>query len=330
MRPPAPGTRSRRGWSAHLAVALVVGSLGCLAFLALSGPATAQSDGGGDYVELYDPEADPQEPPEGELPELRLPEFGLPEEMPGEEPSDDAGVDSDRGLDADFDDEEWPAGRTAGAAARPFAVLDPDDPRDPRSVELFYYGCRDETFRRDLTLFANGTLRLRTGPLGEQEMRLEELGPTRLRQHLGQLLRIRANRDFPSQSDLGVSLDGYGIDACRFALDLPGFDPVSVEAGSFDVLPLPLRQLEQYADQLAEFTRPLVAPDRLRPDYEPQVGDVLRGHDGEAYRIRGFTADGGALELESLDGNWRIFVALDELTDFFAALEPTLGEGSLR
>ena len=208
----------------------------------------------------------------------------------------------------------------------PARVLAPDDPRDPRSVEFFYYGCSDELERRDVTLFANGTLRLRRGPHDQQMMKLEEIGPVELRSHLNRLLRIRASRDFPDQVQLEGSVAGRWIDSCRIQLDLPGFQAVRLEVGSFDLLPMELQQLQQYADELEGLTRPMVRPDALPPEYEPRIGDVLRTHEGKVYRIRGRTSDGGALELESLDGAWRIFVPEDEFPDYFAALEVDLSD----
>lgn len=273
------------------------------------------SDDGEGYVELFDPDSeDPQEPPERSIPEFRLPadEFINPSaEDAAREPAER------RPWDAE-------------PQRVPDRVLAPGDPRDPRSVELFYYGCSDELERRDVTLFANGTLRLRKGPHGVQEMRLEEIGPVELRTHLNRLLRIRASRDFPDQLRLEGSVAGRWIDTCRFQLDLPGFSAVRLEVGSFDLLPLELKQLQQYADELEGLTRPLVRPDALPPDYEPQIGDVLRTHEGKVYRIRGRTTDGGALELESLDGAWRIFVPEDEFPEYFAALEIDLSSDPWR
>ncbi|MDA8019328.1 MAG: hypothetical protein MPN21_17950 [Thermoanaerobaculia bacterium] len=260
------------------------------------------------YVELFDPgKEDPQEPPTRPLPQFPL------------EADEHFGSDEDEQKP---DEPMFPWDRAPRRV--PDRLLAPEDLRDPRSVELFYYGCADELHRRDVTLFANGTLRLRSGPRDAQEMKLEELGPTELRQHLNQLLRIRSSRDFPDQLRLKGSLDGRWVGSCRYSLDLPGFQPIRLQVGSFDVLPLELRQLQQYADELAEMTRPLVAPDSLGPNYVPEIGDVLRTHEGEIYRVRGRTSDGRALELESLDGNWRIFVPEDELTDVFAALEVDL------
>lgn len=294
-----------------------------LLLLATVVPAAAQDTAGGeddapprtepDYVELFDPDdEDPQEPPESSLPEFPL-----------------------TGLDDDSEaKEEVPEGTLRPwdpePKQMPARVLEPGDPRDPRSVELFYYGCAGDLQRRDVTLFANGTIRLRRGPLDGQEMRLEEVGPAELRRHLGRLLRIRAARDFPERLDLRDSLEGYAVDTCRFGLDLPGFDAVTLETGSLDVLPLPLRQLQQYADELAGFTRPLSAPDTLASDYAPAVGDVLRTRDGVAYRVEGFTTDGGAAELVSLDGSWQIFVRIEEFPDFFSALDPILGASDPR
>lgn len=299
---------------------LITGSLLAGSAYAQSGseaeskPKTGQDAGHG-YVDLFDPDAeDPNEPQVTSTPELILPadDFVSPQE-------DDSPKAAEERRPWDPEPRRMPD-----------RILLPDDPRDPRSVELFSYGCSDELKRRDVTLFANGTLRLRTGPHGDVEMQLDEIGPVELRGHLNRLLRIRSSRDFPRQSQLDGSLDGRWIDTCKFHLDLPGFDAVRLEVGSFDLLPLELRQLQQYADELSGMTRPLVRPDAIAPDYEPRIGDVLRTHEGKIYRILGRTSDGGALELESLDGAWRIFVPEDEFPDYFAALEVDLSNGRFR
>ena len=46
---------------------------------------------------------------------------------------------------------------------------------DARSTEVLRYECSNQLGRRDVTLFANGTVRLRQGLWEEQELYLDEL-----------------------------------------------------------------------------------------------------------------------------------------------------------
>ena len=77
-------------------------------------------------------------------------------------------------------------------------------------------------------------------------------------------------------------------------------------------------------------TRPLVRPEALPPNYAPRIGDVLRSFEGRIYRVIGRTSDGAALELESLDGHWKIYVPEADFPDVFTALELDLLSAEVR
>lgn len=257
-----------------------------------------------DYVELFDPDrqdpedVDGSEPPMAEVDEvIDRPQSGL-----GDDP-------------AWWRPEPPPI---------PDRVLAAGDSRDPRTVELFYYGCSDRDQRRDVTLFANGTLRQRRGPWKDQDLQLEEMGQAELRRHVVRLMKIRADVDFPSQFELEGDVGGAWVDHCRVALDLPDMGTTELEFGGLSTLPLPLQQLVGFAEELATFTRPLAQPENLPKDYRPDRGEVLRTRYGSAFRVRGYTSDGGAVELERLDGATIIYVPVEELDDYFVAIEPDL------
>lgn len=203
----------------------------------------------------------------------------------------------------------------------PSRILDLDDSRDPRSVELMRWDCQDEIGRHGVTLFANGTIRARRGPWDDQELRLEELGPLELGRYVVRLREIRADRGFPEQLQVRGGVAGRWIGQCRIALDLPGSEPVTLEVGSLDVLPHPLQQIRQLAEELESFTRPLRPPSRLPAEYEPRVGDVLVDSSGQGFRIIRWTLDGEGVEMDSLDGSRRIYMLASELPETFVRLE---------
>lgn len=172
-----------------------------------------------------------------------------------------------------------------------------------------------------MTLFGNGTVRLREGLWEEQRMELDDLEPEELASTLAELGRIRASIELPpSPLDSGV-VDGQWVERCEVVLELEGAAPWSHRFSPYEIPPLAVASLIHVADDLAEHTRPPAGPDRLPADYEPRSGDVLRSVDGERFRVLRPTIDGEGLELQGLDAPVRIFVALDGLSEAFVALE---------
>ena len=192
---------------------------------------------------------------------------------------------------------------------------------DARSTELMRYECKNELGRRDVTLFANGTVRLRQGLWEEQELYLDELLHEELASYLTRLREVVDSAD-ERTTDLVANVPaGSWVDACEIRLALPGRSPATWEFSAYEVPPLVVAGLVHIAEDLAEFTRPLVDSDRLPADYEPRPGDVLRSIEGERFRVVNLTLDRRGVELEGLEVPLRIFVPLDQLGEAFASLE---------
>ena len=199
--------------------------------------------------------------------------------------------------------------------------------RDERSIERLRLDCRSDIHRRDLTLFGNGTIRLKVGPVEQLEMFLEELGPEELTAYLKRLIRIRRSdrlppmRPVPGLSRDASNLDGQWIDRCRLTLEIPGEHAVYYEYSPLETQPLDIGRLMTLADELAGFTRPLDAPDRLPPTYEVSHGDLLRKRDsGVVYRVISPTDDGDGVELESLAEPLVVYFRIDDLPALFSEL----------
>lgn len=195
--------------------------------------------------------------------------------------------------------------------------------QDARSVELLRYGCASATGRREVTLFANGTVRLREGPWDHPRLYLDELGPEALADKLRVLRSVySANELDRLREPIGRGPTGSGIEHCEVFLALPELEePLTYRYTSYDVPPLRLSRIVHVADELAEYARPVEREQRLPADYEPRTGDVLRTAEGNLFEVLRRTADGRGVELQGVEQPLRLFVALDDLATAFVAIE---------
>lgn len=192
---------------------------------------------------------------------------------------------------------------------------------DDRSTELFVYRCSNELGRRDVTLFANGTVRVRQGMWEAQALYLDELLPEEKESYVARLREFQAAAD-PMQTQLpGGAPQGDWVERCVIHLDLPGAPAEEWQFSTLQVPPLVVSHLVQLAEDLAAYTRAPASVDRVPGDYEPRRGDVLRDVDGDRFRVIGLTTDRRAVELEGLDSPLRVFVPVEELSNAFQALE---------
>lgn len=192
---------------------------------------------------------------------------------------------------------------------------------DDRSTELFDYRCENELGRLAVTLFANGTVRVKEGPRDDETMTLGELGPERLAGYVARLAALDPT-DLGEPAEDPPGLSGPWTERCTLRLSLAD-RPVEVHRfGRFDAPPLRVAQLVQIADDLAEETSAVTGPRPRLPDgYEPRSGDVLRDAAGRRFRVVDYTADERGLELDALDQPVRIVVAVEQLPELFVAVE---------
>jgi hypothetical protein len=191
-----------------------------------------------------------------------------------------------------------------------------ETPVDPRSVEILRYDCASALGRREVTLFANGTIRLRDGPLGEEWMGLAELGPD---ERDGVLHRL-ADEDLSAAARLPRGVDGDWVERCELRLQLPGRPLQEFRFGRYDTLPLALSRVVRVAREMGEKVLDLKASEHLPEDYEPRRGDVLKRVSGRLFRVFGFTSDDKGVELEGVDDPLTIYVRREELRREFVAL----------
>lgn len=193
------------------------------------------------------------------------------------------------------------AGERAGASAsgeeqEPAAVSD-------RSRVLVRLDCASVLSRRELTLFANGTLRLKAGRPGAEGMSLAELGPAEVDDALALLAEIDFDETDPETTGPG----GERLERCALELALPGKAPVERRFKRFDSLSLSLARALAVVDGLAgRVEEPRGGPGergpaRLPVGYAPEIGDLLRHADGTLYKVIAFTADGDGVELQGVE-----------------------------
>lgn len=188
---------------------------------------------------------------------------------------------------------------------------------DPRSIERLRYDCASDIGRRDLTLFANGTLRLREATEGEDpRMRLAELGRAELAAYLARL----AEEDLSEVDVQRPEASGDWVEVCSLELLLADRPGRLLRFGHMDTLPLPLGRLLRVVDDLLLEVDRLAPRSRLPADYEPRAGDRLRRFDGALYRVVAYTGDGAGLELEGIDEPLVVFISLAALRDEFEEL----------
>ncbi len=193
--------------------------------------------------------------------------------------------------------------------------LGQSDGRDPdpsgRSTVLLRLDCGSRLGRREVTLYANGTVRLRQGAPERPEMELAELDGEEL---AGYLARIREiDLGGPQPHHRGVR--GPWVERCDLEIAAPGQPRRSFSFQRFDSLSLGLARMVQIADDLAAEIEP--ARQTLPSDYRPHPGDILRRADGARYRVIRTTRDGLGVELRGLDQPLTLFVALEDLAGEF-------------
>lgn len=204
-----------------------------------------------------------------------------------------------------------------------FAVAPAAGQRDLRSTEILRYGCGSEFGQREITLFANGTVRLREGPWEAPEIHLDEIGPEALEDNLRVLRGVVTDRELDRvREPLGRGAGGIWIERCEIFLVLPELaEPLRYELSTYDVPPLAISRIIHVAEELANHVRPVTQEERLSDDYEPQFGDVLRTAEGLRFRVLRLTADETGVELEGIDQPLRIFVAVEDMATAFVAIE---------
>ncbi len=188
---------------------------------------------------------------------------------------------------------------------------------DDRSTEILRYECRTDVARRETTLFANGTIRLRKGQIGNEKMGLAELAPDKLEGFVNRL----AAEDLSEAKSPDKGPEGSWIERCELRLQLPGKDLQTYHFGQYDPLSLNLSHVVHIAQELEKKVTIVKEADDLPAGYEPRPGDVLKhAGDGNRFRVVSFTSDNKGVELEGIDQPIELYVPKDQIRKKFTAL----------
>jgi len=185
-----------------------------------------------------------------------------------------------------------------------------------RSLEVLRLDCASRLGRREVTLFGNGTIRLRDGPIGKEWMGLAELGPDELQG----ILRRLAAEDLSEASHLPQGVVGDWVEKCDLVLELPGRKRQRFFYGRYDTLPLGLFQVQRIAEELGRKVAVLGDAEQLPQHYEPRLGDVLKRTDGMRFRVVNFTSDRKGVELDGLEEPLHLLVLKEQMHLEFVAL----------
>lgn len=203
---------------------------------------------------------------------------------------------------------------TAVLAATPSsAAAEEDEPRSvlDRSHELLRLDCFTDHGRRDVTLFGNGTARLRAEGSAGDGMALAELSQREVADYIDLLAAVKLD-EVPRQLD---GPEGATVERCMLTLQLPGRDRQEFHFRRFDSLPLGLARLLTITATIEERIGPPGSGSHLPPDYEPRPGDVLRRSDGALFRVIDLTVDGEGVELQGIDQPLVIYVSVAGLDE---------------
>ena len=154
---------------------------------------------------------------------------------------------------------------------------------DPRSQEILRLSCSNRLLASELTLFANGTLRLRERDAEKRKMYLAELGRREAEDYRA---RLRAEGS-PEQDGIRRGVSGEWVEQCRLTVELEPESRYSIRFSRVDTLPLTVSRLVAIADELMAEAIDRRLGTGFPVGYEPRIGDVVRradDSDGEAHR----------------------------------------------
>ncbi|MEJ2084754.1 MAG: hypothetical protein P8Y44_03640 [Acidobacteriota bacterium] len=188
-----------------------------------------------------------------------------------------------------------------------------------RSGEIVRRDCHNSSGHAEITLFENGTLRLRQTQKGEEDrFELAELGPDELQGFENRLRAVDLSEVDPGgRAEMGGDL----VEECDIHLFIDDEEGVVYRFGRFDSLPLSLSHLNGIVNDMLQYVEDHAPEIGLPPDYKPKRGDILARHDGALFEVIGLTSDKRGVELIGVDQPLTIFVARDSLRDMFTSLE---------
>lgn len=196
---------------------------------------------------------------------------------------------------------------------------------DNRSLELVRRDCSTRLGRHEVTLFANGTIRLRKWSGDDSSMTLAELGREEVDAFRRRFAAIDL-RETPERPPGGVT--GEWVDRCdlflapELELRLKSDDPRlrRFHFGAFDTFDLGFSTLLKIVDELEAKAAAQADTNDLPADYRPKMGDKLLRSDGVEFEVVNFTVVGDGVELRGTLAPLTIYVSRADLPRLFVRL----------
>jgi hypothetical protein len=189
--------------------------------------------------------------------------------------------------------------------------------QDRRSHELVRRECRAVIDTEDVTLFANGTVRLISKHQDERTVRLTELTPDEVEAFVRRVQEV----DLSEEDSAGVTLQGDWVEQCELYLDVDAEqDPRRYRFGRYDSLSLALSRVNRVADDLLQVVVERAPTVGLPHGYVPEPGDILERVDGVLFEVIGLTGDKKGIELIGVEQPLTIFVLNEAVGQQFKAL----------
>jgi hypothetical protein len=188
---------------------------------------------------------------------------------------------------------------------------------DERNREIVRRDCSTRLGRNEVTLFGNGTVRLREWTESDTGMRLAELGIDEVAAYERRLAELDL-RESAAGPPAGVS--GEWIERCELTYNRAGSEPRKFRYGRMDTQSLAVASLLRIVDELAELAAKQAFASGLPPEYEPRRGDLLARADGAEFEIVGFTLEGQGVELRGRLDPLTIYVPRADLRQLFVQL----------
>jgi hypothetical protein len=190
------------------------------------------------------------------------------------------------------------------------------EPMDPRSKTLLRRDCLGESGHADVTLFANGTIRVREGEEPERQMRLAELPLDVLRAYVNRLEEIDLSETETGVPDTELRWSGR----CQIELGIGDGEPQVFQFGPFDSLSLALSRVNTIVGELVVEVEERLPKGHLPRDYQPRAGDVLVRTDGSRFKVIAYTSDKKGIELQGIEQPLTIYVNVDDMDEWFTEL----------
>ncbi len=185
---------------------------------------------------------------------------------------------------------------------------------DPRTVVLVRLDCSSPVGRRETTLFLNGTVRIREGIPGQEQLLLGEYGP----EEVAAFRRRLAEVDLGEADRREQSVEGEWVERCLLELrgDV-GVEGTRFAFGRYDTQSLALAQLLRIVEDVGTRAHAELARSQLAAGYRPRVGERLERVDGEVFEVVGFTADGKGIELTGVQQPITLYLPIADLRQTF-------------